>query len=59
MRIRKLEMRQTHITLECSAVVDGEDQYDVSAGIVSFSKDGKIFLLSGPGALFNDNETGY
>lgn len=59
MRIRKLEMRTTHITLECSAVVDGEDQDDVTARIVSFSQDGKIFLLSGPGALFNDNVTGY
>lgn len=52
-------MRKTHITLKCSAVVDGKDQDDVTASIESFSQDGKIFLLSGPGALFNDKVTGY
>lgn len=54
-----VENEETHITLECSAVVDGKDQYDIPASIVCFSQDGKIFLLSGPGALFNDKATGY
>lgn len=55
----KVGRRKTHITLECSAVVDGKYQYDITAGIVSFSQDSKIFLLSGPGALFNDKATSY
>lgn len=55
MRTREWERTKTHITLECSAVIDRKDQYDVTAVVESFSQDGKIFLLSSPGALLNED----
>ena len=48
---RRRRMKETHIALECSTVVDREDQDNVAASVVGFSEDSKIFFLSCPGAL--------
>lgn len=37
---------------EGAAVVDGEEEDYVAAGVVGVGEDGEVFLLGGPGALF-------
>lgn len=39
------------VALEGAAVVDGEEEDDVAAGVVGVGEDGEVFLLGGPGAV--------
>lgn len=40
-----------NVLTEGAAVVDGEEEDDVAAGVVGVGEEGEVFLLGGPGAV--------
>ena len=45
------KQNETHVSLECVAIVDREEQNHIATGIVSFGQDVQILLLRGPRTL--------
>ena len=45
------KQNETHISLECVAIVDREEQNHITTGIVGFGQDVQILLLRGPRTL--------
>lgn len=48
--------RETHVALECPAVVHGEDEDDVTARVEGFGEDIEILGLGRPYALFRQSD---